>query len=260
MKNEFLLFRGGKYLVQEGEESLWLFYRYFLFRVRFPAKVYSLLDQIIKRLLPSLFRLHLNRLWFRRKAILDSDSLIIRRGTSIEPSQVSLKKSGTKYWVEKKATECQLSREEQFYAKYKLNRSCIRLPQMQRNDNVMRSEFIMSQNMTSMIRERRLSPRHIIFLLQRLMNEIDIFYDFQNRCLIHGDLTPDNLYIFGDGFVLIDFADSEIYTPRFDKYVLMKRIAVEGRLNFDYLPANFTDHELLQFEAHLRKKKNEKHS
>ena len=96
-------------------------------------------------------------------------------------------------------------------------------------------------------------------ITDEFMRQIDCFYAYQETCLIHGDLTPDNVYYVDGVFYLIDFSDSEFYLSSFDKYTFLKRAFEDFGFPLIKLKNYFLPDEIEKLETHLKSKNDAKH-
>ncbi len=63
----------------------------------------------------------------------------------------------------------------------------------------------------------------LIDLYKKICISLDLLYK-DKIVLIHGDLTPDNIYYYKNDLYILDFADSHIYDKDYDKFTLLKRL------------------------------------
>jgi len=74
--------------------------------------------------------------------------------------------------------------------------------------------------------------------------------------LIHGDLTPDNIYYNTNSIYIIDYADSHVFDKDYDKFILLKRLISDyfGIENKELIEkyAKFDISKIKTFEMHYQ--------
>ena len=225
--NTFFVFK-KKYLVRNDAEAFSLFYSYFLFRPRFKInlckKLFFILDQVIFRILKLCFTLKINTLFPLRKS-LNEKFLIKRTGGGSWPCTIELYKKKNKYYIIKNFSDKHsFEKEILFLQKYYVNESSIKFPEYEIiGNNQIQYEFIPGTNLATQIRLGVFNFFELIDLYRRICISLDVLYK-DKIVLIHGDLTPDNIYYYKNDIYILDFADSHIYDKDYDKFTLLKRL------------------------------------
>lgn len=257
MKNKYITIRRSKYLVRDDLESFILFYNYFLNRSnRHPRVLYEIINTLNTLLIKAFFRLRLNI--FLRKIELEKNFLVQRRSNGKHPSVVRLVKKDKSYLIQKYNNPKILNREKEFYDMYYKNKSPIQLPSMTIKDNYIELPFIKQKTLSTLIRESYYTWPELISIIDNLTKGLDILYGDSNRCLIHGDLTPDNVYYMDGIFTIIDYSDSEYYESGFDKFLFVKRVLSDYEIKDMNLEKYFSNKEIVRFQKHLEGKINDK--
>jgi len=115
-------------------------------------------------------------------------------------------------------------KERSFLQKYYVNESSIKFPEYDIIGNIqIRYEFIPAPNLATQIRSGALNFSEIIDLYNKFCTSLDLLYKSQ-IVLIHGDLTPDNIYYYKNNIYIIDYADSHVFDKDYDKFILLKRL------------------------------------
>lgn len=246
-----------KYLVMNKLEAVILFYNYFLFRPRIffaPArKIVKVINFLMILFIKIVYLFKLDRCF--KKKMVNENFLLQRVGVGNQPNTIRVHNDGVvtkSYGSEKK-----FANELRFLEKYSINNSnIIKLPSYSVSNECLCFDFIKSKNLATDIREGKYSNKTIFEIVNKLMSELDIFYGFQERALIHGDFTPDNIYLVNDLFYIIDYSDSEFYYTSYDKYIFIKRILEElyGYCKRDKIERYFSQSEIDELECHFQTK------
>lgn len=247
------MIREEKYLVKNELEPFLIFYEYFLFRTdKIPWLLYRAFNFINILVIYIIFKLGLNS--FFRTKIMGQEFLIERKGKGKNFSITRLVREGGQCCVRKYNIPEILDNEFAFYLEYRDNVSRIKLPRMTRKDDYVESSFLKCKSLICLLREKFFSKQDVRDIISCFTEQLDILYNYQKTCLIHGDLTPDNIYITDDIFYVIDYADAEHYLPGFDKYTFIKRILRYRKMDARDLKNYFSAEEIVQFEEHLKRK------
>lgn len=217
-----------KYTVRNNIEAFSLFYSYFLFRptikINLFKKLFHIIDRSFFQILKLCFIFKINNLFPSKKSP-DANFLIRRIGIGDWPCTIELHKNDSKYYIIKIYSNIiSFEKEKCFLEKYYFNKSPIKLPEYEiiGSDRI-RYEFIQTKNFATQIRSGYFSFPEIIDIYIKFCKHLDILYK-DEITLIHGDLSPDNIYYYENGVYLIDYADSHIFDKDYDKYVLLKRL------------------------------------
>jgi thymidylate kinase len=225
--NTFFVFK-KKYIVRNDAEAFSLFYSYFLFRPRFKInlfkKLFCIVDRVVFRILKLCFTLKINTLFPLRKS-LNEKFLIKRTGGGSWPCTIELYKNKNKYYIIKNFSDKHsFEKEVTFLQKYYVNESTIKFPAYEIiGNNQIQYEFIPGTNLATQIRLGGFNFFELIDLYNKICISLDILYK-DKIVLIHGDLTPDNIYYYKNELYILDFADSHIYDKDYDKFTLLKRL------------------------------------
>ncbi|MCK5122940.1 MAG: hypothetical protein KAQ87_02225 [Candidatus Pacebacteria bacterium] len=230
--SSYLIVKKNKYIIKNDFESFSLFYMYFLFRPQFRLstlkKIFSIFDKFLFKILKLFFILKINKLFFIffKRKYLNKEFLIQRIGTGRQPSIVELSKNDKQYYIIKKFHNAHLFKKEVlFLQKYFENKSSIKFPAYKIvNNNQIRYEFIQIQNLATQIRLGYFKFEEIIDIYNSFCNSLDKLFKNQTT-LIHGDLTPDNIYYHKNNFYVIDYSDSHLYDKDYDKFILLERLS-----------------------------------
>jgi len=251
----------NEYLIRNDFETFKIFYRFFLFRPVFKLKILLFLfERFIYTLAFVFFKLKINLLF---SSSLDNDFLIKRTGVGNYPNIITLKKNNQERIIIKKEFHNKniLERELNYLSKYYKNNAGINLPFFIAHKNYLEYCFINHSCLALEIKQRKYSTIQIINLFEKISSSIDRLYKSKNKCLIHGDLTPDNIYIINDKIYFIDYSDSEIYFKDFDKFTLLNKMFKDYGKNkkeiINYLKKYNLDR--IEFWKHLENKKITKH-
>lgn len=217
-----------KYTVRNNAEAFSLFYSYFLFRPRFKInsfkKLFVMIDMFFFKILKLCFILKINNI-FPSKMSLNENFLIRRTGGGGWSCTIELyKKNGQYHIIKNYSDKNSFEKEKCFLKKYFVNEASIKFPDYEIiGSNKIRYEFIQAQNFATQIRSGYFSFSEIMDLYNKFCASLDLLYKDQ-IVLIHGDLTPDNIYYYKNNMYIIDYADSHIFDMDYDKYVLLKRL------------------------------------
>lgn len=251
-----------KYLVRNDKESILIFFRYFIDKPPF------LLNRFLSRAFYSCFERFLafcylpimGRLLFNERGL--EEGFIIRRlGGGEELSRVELFKKGKGFVVRKIfSKKDDLKREMAFINEYKNCSKLIKLPKCQEiDDQTIEFEFIEKQNFEIDLKLGYINKRKALNLYKDISVELKAIYN-KKPALIHGDLTPCNMYLKDNKIYIIDFSDSHFYDSNFDSYVLLREICfIFSDKKRDILKQNFSNKEINSFERHLLEVRNKKH-
>jgi len=226
--NTFFVLKNNKYIVRNNAEAFSLFYSYFLFRPRFKInlikKIIFVMDRFFLGILKLCFTLRIPDLLPLRKR-LDENFLIKRTGKGSWPCTIELYKDNDRYHIIKNFSDKDsFEKERSFLEKYYFNASSIKFPEYDiLGKNQIRYEFIPAPNLATQIRSGALDFSELIDLYKNLCTSLDILYEGQIG-LIHGDLTPDNIYYYNKNIYIIDYADSHVFDKDYDKFILLKRL------------------------------------
>jgi len=265
---EYFTFRNRKYFVRNELDALLIFYDYFLFRPSIKFKfLLRIINIVIKFLIKTVFFLKLNNIFGKlfKKVSLKNDFIIRRRGVGIFPNFISLTKKDDKHVIIKRfSSENSYKRETNFINTYLENHSSkIKLskPIKTIDYNIIYYKHIMSKNLSTLIKEGKYNKNNLFDLYESFCKEIDIFYENKKETIIHGDLTPDNVYLVDNVFYIIDYGDSHVYYKNYDKYIFLRRILIDyfGKINRKIIEKYFSDKQINRYENHLNKLINEKY-
>jgi len=261
---EYLKFR--KYEIGNGLEPLLIFYDTFLSRPILPIfmrKILYLLDRFIRAMLVLFTVVKMNKIVFRQKS---EETFIIRRfGKGKNRTKIILRKVSSnqfkiyKYYQNKRLLKHDLD----FYNKYNKKVRKIALPEFRvKKGNIAEINFIRAPNLATQIRLGFFNGNQLFDIFRRLSKYLDKLYaNGSNKTLIHGDLSPDNIYYVDGYFYLIDYGDSHMYYKNYDKYILLKRLLVDycGKADKRIIRKYFPLNEINKFENHLTKLEAKKH-
>lgn len=251
--SQYIKLKKGKYYVRNDLVSFLIFYRYFLFRIQIPYYIYSILNPINILVIKLFFHLRLNTLLKTSK--LNDKSLVIRKSKAKNPSIVKLiKKKNGKLYIQKFNSHEILKKEVDFYEKYKENRSRIKVLPVVLKKNYLEIEFLEQESLLTMLLERRIKRKDFFNIVEIFIKELDLFYAGKEKCLIHGDLFPSNIYYLDGVFTLIDYSDSEIYFPKFDMYIFLKNVFKFYGIEESKIKSYFVFKEIEKFEKHQEEK------
>lgn len=264
----YLIVKKNKYIVKNDFESFSLFYLYFLFRPQFKSniikKMFFVFDKSLFRILKLFFISKINRLYLFKKKFLNKNFLVQRIGTGKRPSIIELYKSNEQYYIIKKFHDtCFFKKEILFLQKYFKNKSSIKFPAYKILDNnQIQYEFIQTQNLATQIRLGYFKFKEIIDIYNSFCNSLDKLFKNQTT-LIHGDLTPDNIYYYKNNFYVIDYSDSHIYDKDYDKFILLERLIsdyfVIGNKNKIRKFDKFSESKVKLFRTHRKQYLEKKH-
>lgn len=258
--NTFLVLKKNKYIVRNDAEAFSLFYSYFLFRPRFKInpikKIFFIMDRFFLEILKICFTLRITDLLPSRKC-LDENFLIKRTGGGSWPCTIELYKDHDRYHIIKTFSDKDsFEKERSFLQKYYFNESSIKFPEYNiTGNNQIRYEFIPAPNLATQIRSGAINFLEIIDIYNKFCTSLDLLYKSQ-VVLIHGDLTPDNIYYNTNSIYIIDYADSHVFDKDYDKFILLKRLISDysGIENKELIEkfATFDISKIKSFEMHYQ--------
>jgi thymidylate kinase len=258
--NTFLVLKKNKYIVRNNAEAFSLFYSYFLFRPRFRInsmkKIFVIIDRLFLKIFKLVFALRITNLFPSRKC-LNENFLIKRIGGGSWPCTIELHKDHERYHIIKTFSDKDsFEKEISFLQKYYFNESSIKFPGYNIiGNNQIRYEFMPAPNLATQIRSGALDFSEMIDLYNKFCTSLDLLYKSQ-IVLIHGDLTPDNIYYYKNNIHIIDYADSHVFDRDYDKFILLKRLISDyfGIENKELIEkfAMFDISKIESFEMHYR--------
>lgn len=256
----FLVLKKNKYIVRNEAEAFSLFYSYFLFRPRFKInsikKIFFVMDRFFLKILKLCFTLRITDLLPSRKCP-DENFLIKRTGGGSWPCTIELYKDHDRYHIIKTFSDKDsFEKERSFLQKYYFNESSIKFPEYNITGNEqIRYQFITAPNLATQIRSGALNFSELIDLYKKICTSLDLLYKNQ-MVLIHGDLTPDNIYCYQNNIYVIDYADSHVFDKDYDKFILLKRLISDyfGNENKELIEkfAMFDISKIKSFEMHYQ--------
>lgn len=256
----FLVLKKNKYIVRNNAEAFSLFYSYFLFRPRFKInsikRIFFIMDRFFLEILKLCFTLRITYLLPSRKS-LHENFLIKRTGGGSWPCTIELYKDNDRYYIIKNFSDTDsFEKERSFLQQYYSNESSIKFPEYKiTGNNQIRYEFIQAKNLATQIRSGSLDFPEIIDLYKGFCTSLDLLYEGQ-IVLIHGDLTPDNIYYYKNSIYIIDYADSHVFDKDYDKFILLKRLISDyfGIENKELIEkfATFDISKIKSFEMHYQ--------
>jgi len=251
----------NEYLIRNDFETFKIFYRFFLFRPVFKFKIPPFLfEYFIYIIALVFFRLKINLLFSKN---LNDKFLIKRIGAGNYPNIITLKKNSCgKIIIEKEFHSKDIFKKElKYLLEYCKNSAGINFPFFVVHKNYLEYHFINHPCLALEIKQKKYSKTQIINIFEKISFSLDKMYGSKNKCLIHGDLTPDNIYIADDKIYFIDYSDSEIYFKDFDKFTLLNKMLKDYGENkkriLNYL--NKYNLDKSEFRRHLENKKMIKH-
>lgn len=265
--NKFFIFNKKKYVVRNDIEAFSFFYLYFLFRPKFKVhivkKIFFVFDRLILTTLKLFFIVKINNFFPTKR--LNEKYLIKRNGVGNWPSIIKLYKDDEKYYIVKIfSNQHFFNKEVTFLQKYFINKTSIKFPNYRIiHNNQIQYEFIPIMNLATQIRLGLLNYREIIHIYKKICEFLDLLYKDQ-IVLIHGDLTPDNIYCFKKDFYIIDYSDSHTYNKDYDKFILLKRLiedyfGIEKKDEIEKF-AMFDKSKIKSFEKHYQQVLDMKHT
>jgi len=254
-----------KYIISCDIKTLWIFYNCFLPRPNLYFRINKLVlfwEKIGWGLLLILYYLQILKFFSQN---LEDTSFLIKRlglGSEEKKSFIYLKKVSQKYIIIKKSKDKEMvTKNLEFYKKYS-SKECkfISLPKNKKiDDNTLSVEFLLEQNFATKIRKGYFNWEELENLYIEFVKALRDLYGSE-KTLIHGDLTPDNVYFFNKKFYIIDYNESHIYDIRFDEYLFLTRMLIDyyGSLKESILYKYFNEKDVLKFEKHAIKIKDER--
>ena len=214
---------GDECFIRNDFETFKLFYKLFLHRPSFKLKILVyFFDFFIYFISIIFFKTKINLLFSKN---LTEDFLIRKTGSGNYPNVIILKRNKQNELIIKKkfSNKDFLEREQEYFLKYYKNDAGINLPFSTFSSNYLEYPFINHPSLKMEINHGRYSKNQIFVIFKKISLSLDILYK-KEKCLIHGDLTPDNIYLFNNKIYFIDYSDSEIYFRDYDKFTLLKKI------------------------------------
>lgn len=251
----------NEYLIRNDFETFKIFYRFFLFRPVFKPKILLFFfESFIYIIALVFFKLKINLLFSKN---FNNKFLIKRIGTGNYPSVVTLSKDTHKKLVIKKKFNNKniFERELKYFSEYYNNDTAINLPSFIFHKDFTECFFIKAPSLSIEIKHGKYSKKQIFNIFEKISFSLNILYGSKNKCLIHGDLTPDNIYLISGKVYFIDYSDSEIYFKNFDKFTLLNKMLKDYGENKKKI-LNCLDKYSLnepEFWKHLKSKKIIKH-
>lgn len=261
---EYIQFRNNKYLVRNDIESFLLFYEIFLFRPRMRTRfMLNIIDLLVIPIIKVVFRLKVNYLF--KKMQLKDNFLISRNGNGSFPNRIFLIENNSKYNIVKRFHSNKIFNNElSFLRQYKNNPSGINVLRyaINKDGNSITYEFLKMKNFSTLIMEGKYSKKKLIKLYEKISSELDKFYRYETKALIHGDLVPCNIYINDNKIYIIDYSDTEYYDTKYDKYTLLIMMLTDMSVNKQQgtICKYFTGEEINKYKVHFLKKKRQKHT
>jgi len=257
----------GKYLVNNELESILILYDYFLLRpiikpslLRIPFRI---ADVFFRRFLKILFYLKLNI--FLPTKNLNEEFIVSMQGNSKYATKILLVKEKNSFKIIKRYSEKrELTRELNFIRRYRTKNSVIRQPYFYKlNDFETRMDFIKGRNLRNQILSGAINIEQLLKLYETLAKALDTLYHKSKgkHCLIHGDLSLVNVYLFDEKICLIDFQDSHTYEKDYDKFIFLKRAlyCYYGRDRYDIIKQYFATKQIEKYDQHFVELKTYKH-
>lgn len=239
----------SKYLIRNDLESALVFYDYFLFRPlsgnNFVKYILRFSDPFIKSFLHFLFALRLNNCLTKNDS--EKNFVIFRknkRGLYGEPD-IYLKKNSNRLVLVKEYKDGKiLDKEIKFLSTYKDKTSKILFPQFSRiNDVEAEVEFLRLKTLASQLCSGEISKAQLFVIFHEMSKALDALYIgySDKKCLIHGDLSPTNVFAADNAFYVIDYADCHVYEKNFDKFNFLKTLLFfyYGKDRYDILKKYF---------------------
>ena len=251
---------GDKCLIKNDFETFNLFYNFLLHRPAFKHKLLVyVFDFFVYFTAIIFFKTKINLLFSKNLA---EDFLIKKTGSGNYPNSIILKrKEQNKLIIRKEfCNKDFLEKERKYFLKYQKNNTKISLPFFIFSDNYLEYLFINHPSLKMEINCGKYSKSQILNIFEKISSSLDILYK-KEKCLIHGDLTPDNIYLLNDKIYFIDYSDSEIYFKDYDKFTLLKKMLRNYVKNNKEIIYYFNKYNLNKnlFWEHLKCKKIKKH-
>ena len=252
---------GDGCFIRNDFETFKLLYNFFLHRPPFQLKILVyFFDFFIYFIAIIFFKTKINLLFSKN---LTEDFLIRRAGSGNCPNVIILKRNKySKPTIRKEFSNKDfLKMEQEYFLKYYKNDAGINLPFLTFNSNYLEYPFINYPSLKMEINRGRYSKSQILVIFKKISSSLDILYK-KEKCLIHGDLTPDNIYLLDDKIYFIDYSDSEVYFRDYDKFTLLKKM-LKSYLKNEKEISNYLDAYNLNknsFWRHLKHKQIAKHN
>lgn len=251
--DNYLKLKGRKYLVRNDLESFLIFYNYFLSRInKIPDFLYKPINQISILVIKIFFRLKLNN--FLKTIKINENFLIRIKSKWKNPSIIKLIKKNKRYYIRKYNCPATLRKEMNFYKKYSKNISKIKPQKRTLKENYLEYDFIKCKNLQTLLIEGNIKKCGLRKFIDEFVTQLNLFYGNKNKCLIHGDLTPNNIYYMSGIFTIVDYSESEFYYPDFDKYTFIEQVFKHCKISKKELERYFNIEKINQFEKHLKRK------
>jgi 5-methylthioribose kinase len=150
---------------------------------------------------------------------------IIFRGKGEWANTVKLvEKNGELKIIKKTFDKKTYLREKKYYKSYINNSSKLLLPKMIfHKNNTIEIDFLKMKSFQRLINEGSLDMKQSLSHVRIINKELKVFYR-KRSTLIHSDLSPENIFIKGNEYYLIDFADSRKAEMQYDKYMLLRSV------------------------------------
>lgn len=244
---EYLTFKNGKFYIRNDYLAVKLFYKFFLFRPRIKNKFFKqlffLIDCFIMVAIKLAFSLKLNYFLPTKKS--SQNFLICRMGKGNYKNTIILYQDDKQLTIVKKFyNKASFDRELKFLKSYSNNTTNIKIPKYLINSKskTIEYDFLLQPCLASEIRLGNINRKKALQIYVDIIENLNEMYE-GDRPYMHGDLSPDNIYLIENTVYLIDFTDAEYLPIHYDFLFLLYRILQEYEeidLNqfFEYLKSN----------------------
>lgn len=227
MKNKYIVNKG--FSVRYDLKSLLLCFDYFNHGIILPKNLdyiftRRLIHYVLRCLIAIAFLLRLYK-FFYKIVELNDNAIVIFKGKGQWSSTVKLVRKNNTFKIVKIPYDKQyFMKEKEFYKEYVNQKSKIKLPTCTfTKDGLIEIEFLNTKSFQRLINEGSMNRKNALDHFNQIRKEYKKFYNI-SLSLIHGDMSPENLFIKNKNYYLIDFADSHMYTPHYDLYILIRSI------------------------------------
>lgn len=228
---EYISFKNGKYHIKNEYCAFKLFYNYFLFRPRIRNKLFKkiifFIDILGITVLKIFFSLRLY--YFLPTTNLNQNFLVSRTGVGNYRNIVTLYEEDSNVIIGKKYHDLNsFKREIKFLELYSINTTKIKVPKhsIDFNSKTIKYEFLSHPCFTTEMRRGRIDRNEALRIFVKIAENLKKLYRSE-IAYIHGDISPDNIYLINSNIYLIDFSDAEYLPIFYDFLFLLYRILQE---------------------------------